>query len=36
MGPMARTAIAIWGDSAGTWTPKAWELVCKVSMLVEI
>jgi len=23
MGPMARTAIAIWADSAGIWTPKA-------------
>lgn len=30
MGPIASTAIAIWAESAGTVTPKACELVCRV------
>ena len=36
MGPTARTAIAIWAESAGIWTPNACELVCSVVMFVEI
>src|SRR5467141_5313077 len=30
MGPIASTAMAIWAESAGIWTPNACELVCRI------